>query len=435
MAGSLFLFLAWAGDSSPWLETPAALLFFLLLLRGDRKLWFWSGFFLGVFWFGWIGVSFLHYGHPWAIPLVALLVAFVYALDFWIFALLSETLARRLSRTFSPSHLPIQNTIDHRPSTIDQLLGTPFKALSLLLMSYLHPFGFDWLKPELPLIHTPFGIDKLHFALLLFALCLFLLAAQKIRKKLSFLSILPALTALPPLLLALHPGNVQILHADPSGKIVLAGTHVPVESKWRRKNLRPQIQSVLQKIDRAIAQKARLVLLPESVLPLFLNRDPQLLQALKERSRRIHIVLGSLYTAHGENRNSAYHFYDGRYTVADKVALVPFGEYNPLPSFLSRLVNEIFFDGAPDYRPAKRPTDFLIDGRRYRSAVCYEGTSERLYSPPPRRILLISNDGWFVPSQEFTLQRLLLEYYVRKYGTTIYHSVNMGEPYILKPES
>jgi len=47
-------------------------------------------------------------------------------------------------------------------------------------------------------------------------------------------------------------------------------------------------------------------------------------------------------------------------------------------------------------------------------------------------MILLSNNGWFTPSTEPTLQKLLLQYYSKKYGTTVYHSVNMSESYVVK---
>ena len=41
-------------------------------------------------------------------------------------------------------------------------------------------------------------------------------------------------------------------------------------------------------------------------------------------------------------------------------------------------------------------------------------------------MVAISNQGWFYPSVEPTLQRLVMRHQARKYGTVIYHSVNMG---------
>jgi apolipoprotein N-acyltransferase len=119
------------------------------------------------------------------------------------------------------------------------------------------------------------------------------------------------------------------------------------------------------------------------------------------------------------------------------VVLVPFGESNPLPDFLSDWVNKVFYDGAVDYKASPHTTDYLIDGVRYRNAICFEATSEILYSKDangnrPQNMIVLSNNGWFTPSTEPTLQKLLLQYYSKKYGTTIYHAVNMSESYVVK---
>jgi apolipoprotein N-acyltransferase len=301
-------------------------------------------------------------------------------------------------------------------------------------MSYAHPFGFDWFKAELPLVPSYFGVDKISFASLLAGLLLaraawkaYLQDRYNRTAGLGFIGVLFFLAAL-------NPSRVEVLPQDPKGRILLAPTQVPIESKWKPEALSSQVTDVFRAIDCAVDANASLVVLPESVLPLFLNREPRLLRALGERSQRIAILLGALYSGEdAQNRNSAYLFHKGAYRVADKVVLVPFGEANPLPDWASRWVNEIFFDGAPDYRPASHSTDFRIEGTRYRIGVCYEGTSERLYGKDrPSHLLLLSNNGWFHPSVEPTLQRLLLEYYVRKYGTTIYNSVNMGPSYLLR---
>ena len=47
-------------------------------------------------------------------------------------------------------------------------------------------------------------------------------------------------------------------------------------------------------------------------------------------------------------------------------------------------------------------------------------------------MIVLSNNGWFHPSVESTLQKLLLQYYSKKYDTTIYHSVNMSESYVIE---
>jgi apolipoprotein N-acyltransferase len=179
-----------------------------------------------------------------------------------------------------------------------------------------------------------------------------------------------------------------------------------------------------------------LVVLPESIFPVFLNHEQNLIDNLQEKAKHISIVTGGLYWDGKTPRNSSYIFTNDTITDANKVILVPFGESNPLPDFLSNWVNKVFYDGAVDYKASSKVTDYVIDGTTYRNAICFEATSEKLYEKDkegnrPKKMIVLSNNGWFTPSTEPTLQRLLLQYYSKKYGTTIYHSVNMSESHTI----
>ncbi|HSR74910.1 MAG TPA: hypothetical protein VLL31_08725, partial [Sulfurovum sp.] len=161
-------------------------------------------------------------------------------------------------------------------------------------------------------------------------------------------------------------------------------------------------------------------------------RSPKLIKRLQEKAKRISIVTGGLYWDGKTPRNTTYIFTDNKISIANKVVLVPFGESNPLPDFFSDWVNEVFYDGAVDYVASRDVIDYSIDGEVYRNAICFEATSERLYEGSPKKMIVLSNNGWFTPSIEPTLQKLLLKYYSKKYGTTIYHSVNMSGSYIIQ---
>ena len=47
-------------------------------------------------------------------------------------------------------------------------------------------------------------------------------------------------------------------------------------------------------------------------------------------------------------------------------------------------------------------------------------------------MIVLSNNGWLTPSIEPTQQKILLQYYSKKYGTTIYHAVNMSDSYVVQ---
>jgi len=113
--------------------------------------------------------------------------------------------------------------------------------------------------------------------------------------------------------------------------------------------------------------------------------------------------------------------------------LVPFGEYIPLPSFLARPINTAIFGGASDYLSASEPTDFIIKDHIFRNAVCYEATCHELFEDKPHLMIATSNNAWFAPSIQPTLQRLLMQFYATKSNTVILHSANNAGGGIIYP--
>jgi apolipoprotein N-acyltransferase len=398
LLNAAFIYLEALDLSQPLITTLFGIAALYLLLGSGNKTWFFYGFFTGLFWFWWIGLSFFHYSMPWAIPLVLLAVAGIYGVLFWLIAKTAYTIQSRL------------------PSALNPLPSLAIQSIGLLVMSYIHPFGFDWFKPELVFTNSYLGIQKWQFALILSALVL-------THWKKRFVYLLSILLAYQPTSDAPQktPGNIQ-----------LVTTYTTVEEKWDKTLHAAQFEKLFASIDRAIDGNKTLVILPESVFPVFIGHTEMLMKALRQRAQKISIVTGGLYWDGETPRNSTYIFTNDKITVANKVILVPFGESNPLPDFLSKWVNDIFYDGAVDYKASKEVIDYTIDGTTYRNAICFEATSEKLYEGEPENMIVLSNNGWFVPSIEPTLQRVLLQYYSKKYGTTIYHAVNMAPSYMIR---
>ena len=397
LLGSAFIYLSYWGFSLPWFNSIVGILTLYLLLSSDSRVWSVTGFFTGILWFWWIALSFNHYHMPWAIPIVLITMGLLYAILFWTAAFLAEKAAY----------------IFHPPSSI---LHLTLKAAALLGFSYIHPFGFDWFKPELMFVESYFGIEKWQFAIILMALVLTLWKQQAAYLLIALLAWQPISTVPPEL-----PKKIQIVT-----------TQTGVEKKWDKSLHAAQFKALISTIDKAIDDNKTLIILPESVFPIFLSRSASMMGTLREKAKKISIVTGGLYWDGETPRNSTYIFTDNKLQIANKVLLVPFGESNPLPDFLSDWINKIFYDGAVDYKADSNVTDYTIDGNTYRNAICFEATSETLYTGTPKKMIVLSNNGWFTPSIEPTLQKLLLQYYSRKYGTTIYHSVNMSESYIVQ---
>jgi apolipoprotein N-acyltransferase len=265
-------------------------------------------------------------------------------------------------------------------------------------------------------VNSYLGIQKWQFALILTALVLTIWKKQPIFLLITLLAYQTDID------------NKTILDKN----IKILTTYTDANDKWNKRLHKRQFDKIFKSIDSAIENKKTLIVLPESIFPVFLSRDRELMDKLKKRAEKISIVTGALYWNGETPHNSSYIFTNNKVTIANKVVLVPFGESNPLPDFLSNWVNKVFYDSAVDYKADTEVTDYIIDGVTYRNAICFEATSEKLYVGEPKQMIVLSNNAWFVPSTEPTLQKLLLQYYSKKYRTTIYHSTNMSESYIVR---
>jgi apolipoprotein N-acyltransferase len=385
---SAFIYSAYFEITSFVLNSLLAVIGFYLLIGENRIVWFWSGFFIGLLWFYWISFSFVYYDLDYLIPLIILGVALSYGLLFWVIGRLST--------------------------------NAFVQTVLLFSLSYIAPFGFNWFKPELILLNTYFSPNTLLFALFLSGITLVKTVPNYYK-----------LIGIAMILFSFHMPHVPTQQT--SLHVNIPSMHIEQSKRWDKAYQHDAIMLNFSLIEEAIKKGDSLIILPESAFPLYLNRENQLIAKLKMYSTQIAIVAGSLTYENENFYNSSYLFTQGEMQIAHKVILVPFGEEIPFPALITNFINRIFFDGAKDYQKAKEPQDFTISGEIFRSAICFEATTDLLYQGKPKQMIAISNNAWFTPSIEPTLQHLLLQLYARKYNTIIYHSANAGISGVIVP--
>ena len=384
---SAFIYFEEYSFTSKALNTLFALSALALLLYIPRRAVLIAGFCIGLFWFYWIGYSFEYTGVGYLTPIITLGFGIIYMLFFGVLALSKKVYIR---------------------------------ALLLFALSFFEPMDFNWMQIELLFVETYIGIYKYQLALVLFALSLPSIITH------------PKLKYTPLLLFVLALDFSPVTQKNAPLKIKLFQSDIAQENKWKRENLHATVTMIFDAIKQASDEGYDLIVLPESVFPLYLNKHPKLIDALKEHSYDISIVTGALLHEQNQSYNVSYMFEDGNYTIAKKMILVPFGEYIPLPKFAQDFINDMFFGGEADFSTAKEPTDFLIKGVKFRNAICYEATCQELYEGDVDFIIAMSNNAWFAPSIEPTLQKLLMRYYARKNEVTIYHSANYKGSGVIK---
>lgn len=358
------------------------------LFEVSKKEAFFVGFFVGVLWFWWLGLSF-RFTDLWIISFfVPFIVGFVYGLCFYVIFYFENIYLRAFFVVFA--------------------------------FSYVYPLGFGWFNFAVVFASSIFMPTKLTLAIMS-AIIVFL---HKSTNKYRFLASILLIFCLD---LAPHTKKAPL-------KIFLADPMVKQELKWKLKYKKVHIKKVLDLINKASNDGYDVIVLPESAIMGFLDHEKILLKILMQKSREITIVVGALRHENGKNFNSTFVFDNGSYKFFDKVFLVPFGEEIPLPKFIARFIDDIFFGGAEDFSTAKTPSDFLIKKTKFRSAICYEAGLDEMFEHAPKYMIVISNNAWFYPSIMPTVQKLVMQARARSHNVVIYHSANMFGSGVLNVE-
>ena len=386
---SSFIYLSYFNIEIKFLNTIVALLALYFLLIIPKKALFISGFMTGILWCWWMAVSLQYYDLVYLTPVILICIGIVFGLIFYFFAL------------------------------FDRLT---FRILAIFAFTFFAPFGFNWMKFELIFIDSYIGIDKLSFILVLISFYFIIKL-----KRFKILGIIPLLFALS------FPKGHYI--QNPNAKIYMPQMNVNQNLRWDKRYKPTLEQQNFDEIYYAISQNKDLVVLPETAFTTPLNRNEILFQKLKELSTKIDIITGAIYIENDQIYNASYHFSNGVVQIAKKVVLVPFGEEIPFPKFLVDFINDIFYNGAQDYSKASKATDFTIKGEKFRNAICYEATTDKIFENlgNTEYMIAISNNAWFTPSIEPILQHLLLKYYSKKYDVNIYHIANGSSNRIYRP--
>lgn len=401
---------------------PLSIAIFLFIPRIYR---FWFGFFVGVFGFYWILLSFRFQGLDMAIPFATIAVGFIYGILLW-FLCYFQNLA--------------------------------FRFISMILLFVIHPLDFNWLNIAY------FSSYSVFESSLLSMLCIGLAC--------YFIIINSALRLLTPILLLIaFDYDMQIQTPKLNAKII--ETKYPQDMRWLPNNREYIIENNLKEINNAIKEGYPLVVLPETAFPFALNLDTELYMKLLDLSHHITIVAGAIRLKDSDitypikqqtqefmldklpiinNKitpeesyintpnmqagyyNTTYIFTKGYSLIADKNALVPFGETLPFNDFLSPIFAQIFGDTF-GFNKGNGAISFVMHGFHIAIANCYEGTMDLPYKTGAKYMLMLSNNAWFSPSTQHFMQQMIAKYYARNYQTFIYHSTNYTPKMIITPNN
>lgn len=195
----------------------------------------------------------------------------------------------------------------------------------------------------------------------------------------------------------------------------------------------------------AAEEGARLVVLPETVFPSYLDDDDYLIEycTFLAREYDVYLIVGAFYTDENyDEYNGLYLFSpDGEMseTVYGKRHLVPFGEYVPMRDFVSLIFPPLadisMLSG--DLAPGKDSALFETEWGRVGSLICFDSIYEQLTLDSVRdgaEIMVISsNDSWFFDSAAVYQHQAQAQLRAIESGRYVLRSANTGISTIIAP--
>lgn len=196
----------------------------------------------------------------------------------------------------------------------------------------------------------------------------------------------------------------------------------------------------------AAEEGARLVVLPETVFPSYLDDDDYLIEycTFLAREYDVYLIVGAFYTDENyDEYNGLYLFSpDGEMseTVYGKRHLVPFGEYVPMRDFVSLIFPPLadisMLSG--DLAPGKDSALFETEWGRVGSLICFDSIYEQLNLESVRDgadlMVISSNDSWFFDSAAVYQHQAQAQLRAIESGRYILRSANTGISTIISPK-
>lgn len=197
-------------------------------------------------------------------------------------------------------------------------------------------------------------------------------------------------------------------------RVALVQAAIPQEVKWSPSQLQPTLSYYR---DTTLALDAPdLVIWPEAAIPALPFEVPDFLDELNnimsEQGTQLYsgILTFDIVTAEFRNTFMGIGDYQGRY---DKRHLVPFGEYFPVPEFISNWLRLMNLPSEDVTAGPPLQSTLEVNGVPIAPTICYEvafGAEQLQFFPDAELMINISNDAWFgdsiAPHQHLQMARM-----------------------------
>jgi apolipoprotein N-acyltransferase len=213
-------------------------------------------------------------------------------------------------------------------------------------------------------------------------------------------------------------------------KVSLLQGNIAQDTKFAEESLVDTLE-----IYRRLAQSsdARLIVMPETALPLLRENVPEYYQTiLRDHVRKNggDILIGAFEKENGNYYNSVYSVGASESQHYRKTHLVPFGEFIPLRSVFGWLVNEVLQIPMGDQASGgTNQAPLNVAGQKVAVNICYEDAfGEEIIRALPQATLLVNvtNDAWYGDSFAAIQHNQLSQMRALETGRMVLRATNTG---------
>lgn len=270
--------------------------------------------------------------------------------------------------------------------------------------------GFPWLSlgytqtaTVLARLAPLAGVYGVSLALLLGAGALVALVRGSTRVRLTAAAVL-----LGPWLAAAALGHIAWTHpSGPPVSVAVVQADIPQQDKWAQSRAEHILTRYRRMTESAFG--ARLIVWPESSLPYLVNNLFPYVEHLDIAAQQhgSALVLGVLRESSSGNYYNSILALGKRASWYDKVHLVPFVEWIPLPRFVRRWLEQMNLPYSSFTRGAAHQQPLPVAGLELGPTVCYEvayGGYMLHMLPKANALVNVTDDAWFGDTSELAQQ-------------------------------
>ncbi len=351
----------------------------------------------------WIGTN---SGAEFYVVILSLIFAVLYLSLFWAFSGLLYGLVK---------------------TSRNSLLILPFLIVVLEWIRSFGPLGFTWGNLALTQSEYPMMLQFLDYTgtyFITFIIIVLNLIFYLFRKGNKILKANISIIICVLIIIPLY-GFFRMENISPTGKgidIAIIQPNIDPNKKWDYKQRNQTISLMDSLYEKAISMNPDLIIFPETALPSYLRIENRIRNKLQQKVNQsgIPIIIGTV-DRHLDSDDTKLYFNStmylspqAEYRMYDKIHLVPFAEYDLIPSFLSPLAGLNLNMNRGVFKKGNEYVSFKLNDLVFSDLICYESSFPRYARKFVKNgadfLVIQANDGWLGtsagPFQHFAQAKL-----------------------------